>query len=99
MFWLSESSLERAIKHLCTFGDTDVFPHLPELAFFRDERPKIVEEFSKLDLDNYNPSGAFEALAPKSRFGFRITHQLGAVDNVLLLAAVVEIGDLIEVRR
>jgi hypothetical protein len=88
MFCLSEMSLERAIKHLCKFGDTDVFPHLPELAFFRDQCPVIVKELNKLDLDNYNPSGAFEALAPKSRFGFRITHQLRAVDNVLLLGPV-----------
>lgn len=98
-FKLSASALEKAIKHLCKYGDTDVFPHLPELAFFRDESSAIVAELKALDLDSYNPGGAFEALAPKSRFGFRITHQLGAVDTLLLLAAVIEIGSLIEARR
>ena len=98
-FRLSVSALEKTIKHLCKYGDTDVFPHLRELAFFRDERAAIVEELRHLDLDTYNPGGAIEALAPKSRYGFRITHQLGAVDTVLLLAAVVEIGRLIEGRR
>lgn len=98
-FRLSVSALEKTIKHLCKYGDTDVFPHLPELAFFRDERAAIVEELRNLDLDSYNPGGALEALAPKSRYGFRITHQLSAVDTVLLLAAVVEIGKLMEVRR
>ena len=98
-FRLSIPALEKTIKHLCKYGDTDVFPHLPELAFFRDESAAIVEELRHLDLDTYNPGGAIEALAPKSRYGFRITHQLGAVDTVLLLAAVVEIGKLIEVRR
>lgn len=98
-FKLSASSLEKAIKHLCKYGDTDVFPHLPELAFFRDESAAVVAELKELDLDSYNPGGAFEALAPKSRFGFRITHQLSGVDNVLLLAAVIEIGPLIEARR
>ena len=98
-FKLSASVLEKAIKHLCKYGDTDVFPHLPELAFFRDESIAIVTELKELDLDSYNPGGAFEALAPKSRFGFRITHQLSAVDTVLLLAAVIEIGSLIEARR
>ncbi|MER9397944.1 hypothetical protein NKI46_07365 [Mesorhizobium sp. M0615] len=98
-FKLSVSALEKAIKHLCKYGDTDVFPHLPELAFFRDESAAVVAELKELDLDSYNPGGAFEALAPKSRFGFRITHQLSAVDTVLLLAAVIEIGSLIEARR
>lgn len=98
-FRLSVPALEKTIKHLCKYGDTDVFPHLPELAFFRDESAAIVEELRHLDLDTYNPGGAIEALAPKSRYGFRITHQLGAVDTVLLLAAVVEIGKLIELRR
>ena len=98
-FQLSVPALEKTIKHLCKYGDTDVFPHLPELAFFRDESAAIVEELRHLDLDTYNPRGAIEALAPKSRYGFRITHQLGAVDTVLLLAAVVEIGKLIELRR
>ena len=98
-FKLSATALEKAIQHLCKYGDTDVFPHLPELAFFRDESAAVVEELKQLDLDVYNPGGAFEALAPKSRYGFRIPHQLGAVDTVLLLAAVVEIGPLIETRR
>ena len=98
-FKLSVPALEKTIKYLCKYGDTDVFPHLPELAFFRDESAAIVEELRHLDLDTYNPGGAMEALAPKSRYGFRITHQLGAVDTVLLLAAVVEIGRLIEARR
>ena len=67
--------------------------------FFVTRARPIVEELRHLDLDTYNPGGAIEALAPKSRYGFRITHQLGAVDTVLLLAAVVEIGALIEARR
>jgi hypothetical protein len=30
-------SLEVAVNHLVRYGDTDIFPHLPELAFFADE--------------------------------------------------------------
>ena len=98
-FRLSALSLEKAIKYLCKYGDTDVFPHLPELDFYRDESVAIVKELRQLDLDAYNPGGAIEALAPKSRYSFRITHQLAAVDTVLLLAAVVELGKFIEARR
>ena len=98
-FRLSTSSINDAIDHLCRYGDTDVFPHLQELVFFRDEKENIVDLLHTLDLDNYDPSGAIEALAPKSRYGFRIAHQLGAIDTALLLASVVEIGDNVEALR
>ena len=52
------------------FGDTDVFPHLPEIAFLNDRKAEIVKELSALDLDNFEPAQAIETLAPKSRFGF-----------------------------
>ena len=93
------ASLEAAINHLVRYGDTDIFPHLPELAFFADEAAAIVDELSKLDLDSYTPAGAIEALAPKARYSFRIAHQLSALDTVLLLACVIDIGDKIEAKR
>lgn len=98
-FHLSPESLKAAIRHLCRYGDTDVFPHLPELAFFADEFKAVVAELAKLDLDSYKPAGAVEVLAPKSRYGFRIAHQLPALETLLLLACVIEIGDKIEVKR
>src|SRR5207253_5883819 len=39
------------------------------------------------------------ALAPKSRHGFRIAHQLPVTDALLLLAAVIEIAPAIEAKR
>jgi hypothetical protein len=53
----------------------------------------------QLDLDSYAPGSAFEALAPKSRFGFRIVHQLSLTDNLLLLGSVIEIAPKIEAHR
>jgi hypothetical protein len=94
-----QASLEAAINHLVRYGDTDIFPHLPELAFFADEAAAIVDELSKLDLDSYTPAGAIEALAPKARYSFRIAHQLSALDTVLLLACVIDIGEKIEAKR
>ena len=96
---LSKAALTHAIRHLTRFGDTDVFPHLPELIFLRDCESDILKELEALDLDSYGPGSAVEALAPKSRFGFRIVHQIPLLDTILLLAAVVEIGELIEGRR
>jgi Reverse transcriptase (RNA-dependent DNA polymerase) len=98
-YCVSTESLELAIKHLCRYGDTDIFPHLPELVFLSDERDAAIAELSKLDLDSYTPGGALEALAPKSRYAFRIAHQLSALDTLLLLACVIEIGESIEAKR
>src|SRR6266446_10865464 len=96
---VSQPSLQLAIRHLAQYGDTDIFPHLPELAFLADQEKAVVEELAKLDLDSYMPAGAIEALAPKSRYGFRIAHQLSAIDTLLLLACVAEIGTKIEAKR
>lgn len=99
MFRLEKPSVEAAIRHLCRYGDTDIFPHLPELAFFSDELSAIVTELTQVDLDTYTPFGAVEALAPKSRLSFRIAHQLPALDTLLLLACAIEIGKHIEAKR
>jgi hypothetical protein len=98
-YHISEESLRKALKHLCRYGDTDVFPHAPELSCFYDRQDEVVTELGKLDLDSYTPEGAIEALAPKSRHGFRIAHQFSATDNLLFLACIVEIGDVIEKKR
>jgi hypothetical protein len=66
------------------------------LTFFRDEEAAIIAELTDLDLDSYDPSGAIEVLAPKGKYGFRLVHQLPAIDSVILLAAVCEIGKNIE---
>jgi hypothetical protein len=58
---VSPDSLEAAVRHLCRYGDTDVFPHLPELAFFSDKQKPVISELAKLDLDTYAPAGAIEA--------------------------------------
>jgi len=96
---VSQQSLELAVRHLVRYGDTDIFPHLPELAFLADRETAVVEELAKLDLDSYMPAGAIEALAPKARYSFRIAHQLSALDTLLLLACVIAIGDKIEGKR
>lgn len=98
-YHLSIPSLRNAARHLCRFGDTDVFPQLPEIVFLRENEADVIEELKKLDLDSYSPGSAFEALAPKSRYGFRIVHQLSLADNLLLLGAVIEIAPKIEAHR
>lgn len=98
-FRLSTDALALAIDHVCRYGDTDVFPHLPELAFFNDEKDALIDELRELDLDTYSPGGAIEALAAKGPLSFRIAHQLSAVDTLLFLAAVIQTGPKLEKRR
>ena len=63
-------------------------------------KKEVVEELSKLDLDNFNPNQAIETIAPKSRYGFRIVHQLFLVETILYSAAVFEMaGDLETIKR
>ena len=98
-FRLKEDSIIGAVRHLARYGDTDIFPHLPELTFFAEEELGIVAELVKLDLDTYTPAGAMEALAPKGKYSFRVAHQLPALDTLLLLASTIELGEAIESRR
>lgn len=98
-FRLKEDAIIAAVRHLARYGDTDIFPHLPELMFFAEEETAIVEELAKLDLDSYTPAGAMEALAPKGKYSFRVAHQLPALDTLLLLASTIELGDSIEGHR
>ena len=98
-YHLTKASLQAAIRHLCRYGDTDIFPRLPELAFFAEEESPILSELLKLDLDSYTPDGAVEALAPKGRYTFLIAHQLSALDTLLLVACIVEIGENVETKR
>lgn len=65
----------------------------------KDREAEVASEIAKFDLDNFTPSSALEALAPKSRFGFRIVHQVPLLDTLLFLAALIEIGPQIEAQR
>jgi hypothetical protein len=44
---VTRASLEDALRHLVRYGDTDIFPHLSELAFFVDEEAAIVDKLEQ----------------------------------------------------
>lgn len=93
---LTAKTLSRAIDHLCRFGDTDVFPHLIELAFISECKNQVIDELTALDLEIYSPLQALETIAPKSRYGFRIVHQSHILETILITAAVIEIAEDLE---
>lgn len=96
---LKPDSIRIAVRHLVKYGDTDLFPPLPEINFARDCEDEIVATLSKIEPGNYTAKTATISLAPKGSLGFRSAHQLGITDNLLLLASVVEIGPEIEKLR
>ncbi|WP_157970154.1 RNA-directed DNA polymerase [Pelagibacterium sediminicola] len=96
---ISAESTARAIRHLGTFGDTDLFPRLPEMRCFIERPEAIAADCQSLNLGQYVPASAIETLTPKSWLGFRIAHQLTASDNVIYLAALLDCAPMLEAAR
>lgn len=96
---ISQQSVKRAIEHLSAFGDTDLFPRLPEMRCFIEKADAIADDCAKLKLEHYTPASAIETLTPKSWLGFRIAHQLTASDNVIYLAALLDCAPYLEAAR
>jgi hypothetical protein len=96
---ISEASVRRAINHLGVFGDTDLFPRLPEMRCFLERPGTIAKDCASLNLGQYKPVGVVETLTPKSWLGFRIAHQLTASDNVIYLGALLDCAPSLEAAR
>lgn len=45
---LPATALTDAVKYLCRYGDTDVFPHLPEIHFLSERIAEVVAELKML---------------------------------------------------
>ena len=89
----------RAIKHIAAFGDTDLFPTLPEMKCYVEKADEVSDTFTNLTVGNYKPSNCIETLTPKTWLGFRIAHQLSAPDNIVYLASVIAGGEQLEAAR
>ena len=96
---ISEASVRRAIDHLGSFGDTDLFPRLPEMRCFLERPGIIAKDCRSLNIGQFMPVGVVETLTPKSWLGFRIAHQLTASDNVIYLAALLDCAPNLESAR
>lgn len=99
VFVISAASAKRAIKHLAAFGDTDIFPRLPEIEFLKDKAEDVAEAVSKHQPGDFNSSSALELLVPKGTRSFRIAHQLDAFDSLFYLASVIEVAPDLEANR
>src|SRR5262245_51618106 len=94
-----EQVVKWTIDHVLAHGDTDIFPYPFEFKFLADRRDAIAARIAELDLYTFHPTSPLESIVPKSRFGFRVAHQLFHFDCIVLTAAVVTIGEEMERAR
>lgn len=99
MSGLAKECLERAIMHLTSLGDTDIFPAPFEFKFFDLQKEQLVDLLANLNTGSHTPTSAFECLCPKGNLSFRIAHQLFPVDSLLYTAAVIQIAPALEAMK
>ena len=88
-----------AIRHIVQCGDTDIFPYPFELNFLSDKLDGLSDDFSQQDIRQFHPLSLIEALIPKSKFGFRVAHQIYPTDLVFFTGIVFAAAERIENSR
>ncbi|RYZ82708.1 MAG: RNA-directed DNA polymerase, partial [Proteobacteria bacterium] len=93
---LTIDNAKRAILHLSSLGDTDIFPPPFEFRFYKEAEEDIAKSVSQMTASNYKPISCFECLSPKGELSFRIAHQLYPADTLLYTAAAINVAPAIE---
>lgn len=96
---LTDASLDWALKHALTWGDTDIFPDIFEFRAIADDWNKIKASLRESDILSWKVRPFRRCLVPKHRFGFRISTQLDPLDFLVFTALVREIGEKLELVR
>ena len=96
---LGTKALSWALKHALHRGDTDIFPAAFEFRALEHDWTDIVATIQSADALDWNVRAARRCLAPKHRFGFRISTQLDPLDFLVYTALVYEVGTKLEARR
>jgi len=96
MLNLKKNSIQWAIKNICNFSDTYIFPPPFEYEAILYDQDCVVEYIMGLDVLNEGIREYRTALTPKSTRGFRISTQLDPIDSIISLALIYEISDAIE---
>ena len=96
---LSPDSLDWALTHIESYGDTDVFPIPFEYQAIRNSWDELRDYLSRIDLLNWTTRPLRRCLSPKHRFGFRVSTQLDPLDQIIYTSLVYELGDDIEAVR
>jgi hypothetical protein len=108
---LQPASLDWALKHIETLGDTDIFPAPFEFQAIREwwnaspsptgpkQRVVVRDWLASLDMLNWVARTPRRCLSPKHHFGFRASTQLDPLDSLIYTALVYELGIDLEAAR
>lgn len=96
---VSDGSLNWALKHVQTFGDTDILPRPVEFDAVAANWDSVRASLARIDLNNYSIGAPLLTLAPKPRGTFRTSVQPAPLDSLLYLAMIFEIAGDVERAR
>ena len=96
---IGKDFIDWSIAHIAEFGDTDVFPYPVELKFLQDKQDDIAVELATWDAAQHHPISLIESLVPKTRYGFRMAHQINLADLVFFTAIVLSLVEKLEAGR
>lgn len=99
MLNLTKASLDWALEHALSFGDTDVFPRPFEFEAVRHDWANVSAHLLSADVLAWNVRQHRTLLAAKGRVGFRPVTQLDPLDFLVFAALIREIGQEVEDRR
>ena len=100
MLKLKTASLDWALNHIESHGDTDIFPPPFEYQAIRLAWPSSLPQIlANEDMLQWQTKPYRRCLSPKHRYGFRVSTQLDPLDTLVFLALVYEIGGDIEAAR
>ena len=96
---LGTKALDWSLKHALTRGDTDIFPPAFEFEALDEDWAQVRNSIQGTDALDWNSRPARRCLAPKHKFGFRLSTQLDPLDFLVYTALTYEVGARLEARR
>ena len=99
MLKLSAESLDWALEHALSKGDTDILPRAFEFQAIKYDWEEMREYLVSQDVLKWIARPLRRCLSPKRRYGFRVATQLDPLDFLILSALIYEIGAEIEAHR
>jgi hypothetical protein len=96
---LDNDSIEWAMRHLSTLGDSDLFPKPAELDPLIEKIDEVITLLTSQEVNSFSPNPARRFMVPKDEFSFRRATQLNIFDSIILTALIFKYGAGIEKRR
>ena len=96
---LKPASLDWALRHALSRGDTDIFPVAFEFRAIEHDWDRIRQYLTDADVLKWAARPLRRCLSPKRKLGFRVATQLDPLDFLMFAALVYEIGQDLETQR